>query len=758
MSLSRDVTQAASGSRGVVLLLSANPMHDTGGGQRSAQLALEFLAREWAVVFVSHGEVTETFDLGLRYVHPRLVSTDLTTFVREFRRSDLRGVVEGAAPLILTQVPVAEWLPVVRALRRAGSVAVYDCIDLWDSELGYGWYRRSTEQRIARSADLVLTTAPVLARRLAPRVKAPVRPLPNAFNARVFHPEATGPRPVDLPTTGPLALYVGALWGRWMDWTLVARMAAALADVSFVFVGDHRGEGGRLPANCHFVGLKAQTDLPPYLSHADVGILPWTSDDVTHATSPLKVYEYLAMGLPVVAPDIEPLRGLPGTTLVEGRDTFIQAVAEVVRTGVGGEARDAMTSFASRNSWTRRVDELLGWVADARLTANHGGRGRANSSDGGAMKVIEVSGASGLKRFVNAPWEILDIHAFPQAVPSLRMSVATTLNPKKNPFWENAERALFLAEEDGHVVGRVAAIHNGWARDAGLPAGFMGFFESQDRQEVAGALLDAAEAWLRARGHTMVRGPLNPSTNYEGGVLISGFEHTQTFLTPWNPPYYPALLEGAGYGKGADLLGWYVDLESALQAPASRVARLAETARKKLDVTVGPIDFGAYDATMSRWWEIYQECWRDQWGFVPLTLKEWLFIAHEMKPLLVPEGTLAVRIGAETVGFILILPDYNRAMQADRSGRLLPLNWLRLLRARKRTPWSRIMLAGILPQYRRSALLPLMLNEAASKVRAFGVKHMEASWILEDNDALNGVFKGADAEAYRVWRVYEKEL
>lgn len=374
------------------------------------------------------------------------------------------------------------------------------------------------------------------------------------------------------------------------------------------------------------------------------------------------------------------------------------------------------------------------------------------------MKIHQLSGSSGLRRFVASPWTILDTAAWPQWVPTLRMSADSILDRNKNPFFKNAERALFLAERGGRTVGRVAAIHNGWAADAGKEPGFVGFFECVDEPGVATGLLGAAEAWLKERGCTTVTGPLNPSTNYEGGILIRGFEHPQTFLTPWNPPYYPDLFTAAGYAKAADMLGWHLSLAELRSGPVQRFSRLAEGATKRLDLTFGPMDFAHFDEVLHRCWEIYSECWSSQWGFVPLSAAEWRFIAREMKPLMVPEGSIVVATGGEIVGFGLFLPDYNRAMAKDRSGRLLPLNWLRLLRAKRRTPWVRVMLAGVLPRYRKLGLLPVLLNEACKRAGEFGVEHVEASWIVEDNDDLNLVFQRMGGDAYRVWRVYRKEI
>src|SRR4030095_6719983 len=116
----------------------------------------------------------------------------------------------------------------------------------------------------------------------------------------------------------------------------------------------------------------------------------------------------------------------------------------------------------------------------------------------------------------------------------------------KNPFFEHADAEYLLAERSGRVVGRIAAIHNRLHNQThGDRVGFFGFFESEDNQAVAEALLDAAAAWLRARGLNTIRGPASFSVNDECGVLVKGFEYPPTVMMPHNPPYYPALLEQA---------------------------------------------------------------------------------------------------------------------------------------------------------------------------------------------------------------------
>jgi glycosyltransferase involved in cell wall biosynthesis len=362
------LTAIATTAQGSALILSANPMHDTGGGQRSAQLALELLARDFAVAFVSHGRVTETRSLGLDFNQPRLVELSLSDLRHAGVQAALEPLFEVHPALVLTQVPVRDWLPIVEMANRRGAATIYDCIDRWDSELGRGWYQRSAEQAMVEACAEHTASAPDLVEHVERLSGLVTHLLPNAYNARVFDSAESRDRPGDLPESGRVALYVGALWYR-MDWSMVRRAAERNPDTCFVFIGDHRREGRGLPDNCAFLGLKAQGELPPYLAHADVAFLPWRVDPVTQSTSPLKVYEFVAMGLPVVAPDLEPLRSVPGVAACTSEADFLDRIGRVDRASVTADISTSMGRFASENSWTQRVDEILRLAAHGRSAA-----------------------------------------------------------------------------------------------------------------------------------------------------------------------------------------------------------------------------------------------------------------------------------------------------------------------------------------------------------------------------------------------------
>jgi hypothetical protein len=171
------------------------------------------------------------------------------------------------------------------------------------------------------------------------------------------------------------------------------------------------------------------------------------------------------------------------------------------------------------------------------------------------LRVRELAPRESLRPFIDLAWTVNARD--PQWVAPLRMALGTVLD-RRHPFHRHAEVAYFVAEQSGTPVGRIAAAINRQHNDFhGEAQGTFGFFEAVDDPAVARALLDAAAAWVAARGMTVLRGPFNFSTNDEfasPGVLVEGFDTPPAVMMSHNPPYYGALLEGAGLHKAKDLL------------------------------------------------------------------------------------------------------------------------------------------------------------------------------------------------------------
>ena len=190
------------------------------------------------------------------------------------------------------------------------------------------------------------------------------------------------------------------------------------------------------------------------------------------------------------------------------------------------------------------------------------------------MKIREVKGKREKRRFVKLPWSIYE--SYPYWVPPLIAEQMKILDPGKNPFFEHAELKLLLAEDDrGRVVGRIAAIiDRRYIAYTGIKVGFFGFFESIEDPSVSSLLFERVEDWLRERGMERIIGPMDPSTNYQCGLLIEGFDLPPTFMMPYNPPYYQKLIEGYGFRKAKDLDAYFVELsEEHLERLPKKVER-----------------------------------------------------------------------------------------------------------------------------------------------------------------------------------------
>ena len=196
--------------------------------------------------------------------------------------------------------------------------------------------------------------------------------------------------------------------------------------------------------------------------------------------------------------------------------------------------------------------------------------------------VKPVSSRKDRKQFVNFPWKLY--RGDPYWVPPLRANHLELLNYKPHPFYEYSEIQTFLALRGGEPCGRIAAIvnraHNQRYQEQ---RGFFGFFECIDDQSVADALFLAARTWLTERGMQAMRGPVNPSMNYEIGLLIDGFDSMPTFMMTYNPPYYGKLFEAAGLQKTQDMYAFWGHVEM-LQDLDKKLAFVVEEATRRFDV------------------------------------------------------------------------------------------------------------------------------------------------------------------------------
>ena len=252
---------------------------------------------------------------------------------------------------------------------------------------------------------------------------------------------------------------------------------------------------------------------------------------------------------------------------------------------------------------------------------------------------------------------------------------------------------------------------------------------------------------------------MNFTTNDELGLLIEGYDLRPMILQPWNPPYYGELIEGGGFSKAMDLLMWWLALGELKEGNEFHpmIHAAAEKVSSEHGITIRNMDKGDMAAELQRFRDVYNEAWGDNWGFVPITEEEVDFQAKTLKQVLEERWTFIAERDGEVLGAALTLPDINQAL-AKLNGRLLPLGWLRLLRAQRKIDKVRVFALGVRPEYQHTGIAAAFYIrhlEEADPDRVYGG---ETGWILEVNEAMNRAMEGMGGRVVKKYRIYEKQL
>lgn len=370
-----------------------------------------------------------------------------------------------------------------------------------------------------------------------------------------------------------------------------------------------------------------------------------------------------------------------------------------------------------------------------------------------ALEVIRVGKRGSDRRaFLNLPW---DLHRNdPNWVPPLRLNQKELVGYTKHPFHDNADVQTILVKKNGKPVGRIAAIldhaHNRHYKDK---QGFWGFLDAVDDPAVFKALFDEARRWLAEQGVTKFRGPVNPSMNYECGMLIDGFDSPPTFMMTYNPEYYPKRVEEYGHAKGQDLLAFWGHVNM-LETLDEKLSFVTKEAKRRFNVETRRINHKNFRQEVETFLNIYNKSMLNNWGFVPLGKGELDTFAKSLQHLIVPELTSIAEIEGKPVAVVFGLLDYNPRIKLI-DGKLFPTGFLRLLWKRRQLKKIRIIAANVLPEYQRWGLGLVVLQRLMPDILEWGVEEAEFSWVLETNKLSRGSLERGGAKLIKTYRIYD---
>jgi GNAT superfamily N-acetyltransferase len=358
------------------------------------------------------------------------------------------------------------------------------------------------------------------------------------------------------------------------------------------------------------------------------------------------------------------------------------------------------------------------------------------------------------KKFIDFPYQHYSDNDV--WVPPLKMDQKKLIDTKKNPYFDNAEIALFIAEHNGEIAGRISAVvDHRFNKHHGTKTGHFGFFECIDNQETANLLFRVASDWLKDKGMKDVLGPASPGMMDTIGLLVDNFDKQPYLLMPYNKPYYEKLVKGAGFKDEMDLLAYYVNKEN---MDLSRFERALDIIyRRYPTLNIRQVNMKKLNEEVEIVRNIYNEAWKDNWGFLPLTYEELQHTAKDFKMILDPGFAHIAEIKGEPVAFSIALPDYNQVFK-DMGGNLFPFGIFKFLFGKKKIDRLRTALLGVLPKYQGKGIDALLTEKALQTGIKKNLTQSEISWILGTNIQMIRLAEKIGGKLDKTYRMYRKTL
>lgn len=377
----------------------------------------------------------------------------------------------------------------------------------------------------------------------------------------------------------------------------------------------------------------------------------------------------------------------------------------------------------------------------------------------GNVEVVEVRDEGNRHAMAVFPWTVY--RGDKNWVPPILKDREEQFDPNRNRFFKASDVALFMAQRDGRTAGTIAVFIDHRFNDyLKLKVGHFGFFEVLDDYEAAAALLATARDWVRQRGMTELRGPINFHRDRERGILVEGADCPPPLLCAHSPPYYKQFAQRFGLVKHADDFCrrvWVKDIVGPDGSLPPRLARLQKVAQRRSHITIRHARMEDWDNEVRLVGQLYDATIGQMPDHVPWDHDELAAFARELRSMVDPDFALFGEIEGKTVGCALAFPDFNQVL-IRLNGSLDGLNKLRAWWYMKRINILSFKVAGVVEQYQGLGIEALLLLEIAKAGLSRGYGCVDLSLQAEENDRISQLVSHFQAEDYKRYRVYRMPL
>ncbi len=371
------------------------------------------------------------------------------------------------------------------------------------------------------------------------------------------------------------------------------------------------------------------------------------------------------------------------------------------------------------------------------------------------IQLKEARTSKELNKFVKFPFGLYK--DCPYWIPPIIKEELASMDPAKNPVFENAEAWHFLAYREDTLVGRVSAIIN-WVevKEQKKSKIRFGWFDVIDDIEVTRTLLDKVVEIGRARQLESIEGPVGFSNLDKAGMLIDGFEELNTMVTWYNYPYYAQHLEKLGYEKAAEWIEFRIKIPA---EPPAKVQKFADVISRRYKLKILKFknikDVLPYVDAM---FALLNETYSSLQTFVPIQQYQIDHYKEKYLRYIHPDYiTGVVDEKGALIAFAITMPSFSEALRKAK-GRMFPFGFFYILKALKKNDVAHFYLIGIHPEYQNKGVTAIVFNQMYHVFTRHGIKEVETNPELEENKAIQALWKGYEHRLHKRRRTYRKRI
>ncbi|WP_340074023.1 GNAT family N-acetyltransferase [Leptobacterium sp. I13] len=371
------------------------------------------------------------------------------------------------------------------------------------------------------------------------------------------------------------------------------------------------------------------------------------------------------------------------------------------------------------------------------------------------VDVFEAVSKKEIKTFIKFPFKLYKNN--PYWVPPIIKQELDTFDKTKNPAFNNATARFFLAKKQNKIVGRIAVIIN-WkeVNEQQKKKVRFGWLDMIDDIEVTKALMSKVYEIGKVHQLEYAEGPVGFSNMDKAGMLIHGFDKISNMTTFYNHAYYPEHLKKLDFNDGAHWVEYHFDTPDKLSDKVIKMASLIKQ-RYQLNVLrfksikrLLPYTEAMFDL-MNRSYKVLQ-------SFVPIPQEDIPYYKEKYIKFLHPDYVILITdANNELIAFAIMMPSFAKALQKA-NGKLFPFGFLQLMKAMKKNDTVNFYLIGIAPEYQNKGIPSIIFEEALKKLKEKGVKYAETNPELEENKAVQSLWKHFDPVLVKRWKTFTKEL